>query len=138
MPQVVLNLPDELLERASIRAAAAGQSLEGYLVERLACRSADGAPEGSPRTEWDLIDLSGISDEQLLMFIEAGFPRDMQERLSQLQARAAEGAWTAGEAEELGQLARQARTMTFLKERASVAWKGRHGELPGRRTEAPG
>src|SRR5688572_2009704 len=94
MTQVTLDIPEEVWEQARREAVAARESVEAYLARRLAQRVFREEPFAEPSSPRDLseaLDLSGLTDDQLRVHLFAGLDPAVQERLTDLQHRNAEG-----------------------------------------------
>ena len=133
MRQVTLQIPDEVWEIASLNARRTDRPVEEFLASRLARELLSGREasiEPMSSDPWSVIDLSGLTDEQLRLHISARLPQEVQVRLTDLQSRNNEGMLSSAEMEEFDRLLRVVHTGTMLKAHALLAWKRRHGSLP--------
>jgi len=131
MTQIVLELPDEVWERARRKAAEADRSPEDYLVQRIAGDLMTPVPSSEEsRLELEALDLSAFADEHLRALIFTMLPSRVQTRLSELQRGNTEGTLTTEERAEFDRLLRAVQASTLLKAQALAAWKQKHGELP--------
>jgi hypothetical protein len=119
--QVRLELPDAVYERARREAESAREPVETYLARYL---------EERVLPVWEDVDLTGLSDEQLLLHIRASVAPEVQERLDGFRTVNSERRLTADEQSEYERLIRVGHAGTMLKARALLAWKSRHGHLP--------
>jgi hypothetical protein len=131
MPQVVLELPDDVLERAESEARKRHRSTEGILTDAILSVMDKPRSDSEVRSEpWKDADLSHLSDDVLMGHIRTALPRQFQDRMSVLQERNARRNITHEERVELDEMMRKLHTNTLLKAHALVAWKNRHGSLP--------
>ena len=133
MRQVTLEISDDLWEFASDVANRDQRGLEQILTEMLVRMFSAEKLANQAVTDADAIrnlDLSGLSDEQLLVHIEAKAAPQVQERLSYLQAANREGEISMAEVAEFDRLLRGIQVSTLLKAKALSTWKSRHGKLP--------
>lgn len=120
MAQLTLELPTAFIEQARRHADEIDQPVEQFLAGELLGRPLGAEP----------VDLSALTDEQLMVHITAMVPEPMQERISDLAWLANDGKLTDAEKDEYDRLLLQAHTASMLKAHALLAWKRRHGTLP--------
>jgi hypothetical protein len=124
MRQVLLELPDDVYERAVCMAELATERVESYLA-----RCLQDVFDGRERF-WGHLDLSGLDDKVLLATVAATASTGIQDQLDQLRALNSARQLTRAEQSEYERLIRVAHTGTMLRARALLAWKVRHGCLP--------
>lgn len=135
MPHVVVDIPEPLWDTAARRARAASRSLEDYLSEHLRSQLLADPVTAAGNTAGVLealeaLDLSALTDEQLLTHIDARVPESMQDRLTDLQARNSAEGLTAAELDDFDRILNAANASAILKAQALLAWKSRYGKLP--------
>lgn len=133
MRQVTLEISDDLWEFASGEASRDQRGMEQTLSDLFLRLFSAGKLANQAVNDAEAIrnlDLSGLSDEQLRVHIEAKAAPEVQDRLSYLQSANREGTLSRKELAEFDQLLRVIQVGTLLKAKALSTWKARHGELP--------
>lgn len=131
---VTIHLPDGLYRRLERLANLTKQPLEGLIVKTLSANLPPLPDHLSPATRDALQALEGLSDDELWQRMQATFPEDQYEHLSQLRERQHEGSLTAAEREDLDHLMAAAGLLTLEKAYAAVLLKWRGHRLPSMST----
>ncbi|MBI3362218.1 MAG: hypothetical protein HY023_14030 [Chloroflexi bacterium] len=129
---VVLQLPEEMLQRYRRGARVARKGLEDFLIERLEEASpplADDLP--SPLRE-ELKALESLDDQALWEVARSILSPAQQRRYSRLLKKNSEGTFTAREREALRELGDEARRLTLRKAHAYMLLKWRGQTIPPR------
>jgi hypothetical protein len=129
MPQLVLDVPEDLAAQAERAARSAKLPVEAFILRGM--RELVGRRSVAAEIEyWDSIDLSNQPDSVLTSFIHTPVAKSVADRIGELQDAQGERKLTADEQAEHERLMRIVHTSTMMKAIARGAWKDRHGTLP--------
>jgi hypothetical protein len=132
MRQVVLELPDDVLERANAEARRSHRSTESLLADALVGRLRRSEADLPDISEASKMDLSEMPDPMLEALIRTPLSADFDARLSELGALNSAGELTGDQRGEFERMLRVVHSSTMLKALALAAWRRRHGSLPSK------
>lgn len=118
--RVILELPDDLINRAKKQASQIDQPMERLLIQQLEVAFSEPLPMLLPDEQAELDALSHLSVEALWTIVREQLPREQQLRMQVLMDSHSKGTLLSEEVSELEHLVEQGQQVMLRKAKAAA------------------